>query len=175
MSIKSTLYIHLKKKTLNLHAFQQYPSGSLNDSCQAISTNQFHTKLRYKVKTSNLVHSFLKKIPSPTQTVNYCTVKAAITGWRDLSSEITEGGKQGHNLSIEHYITLDNTLMDAIVFVPQQNVLVNRYVEIKSDGDVHLPDYWKGIHPRKGLKDSPLLKYIELNSFSLVNFSGKCQ
>lgn len=52
-------------------------------------------------KTANLLHSFLKR-PSlpPTQTVNYCTVKAAIKGWRDLSSEITEGRKQGHNLSI---------------------------------------------------------------------------
>lgn len=70
-----------------------------------------------------------------------------------MSREITDRGKQGHDLSMGHYITLDNSLMDAVVFVPSQNVLVNRYAEIESNRDVHLPDYWKGIHPMKGLKD----------------------
>lgn len=111
--------------------------------------NQFHTKLSYMVKTLNLLHRFLKRpFPQPKLLIiaqSRLQLKAG-----DLSSEITEGGKQGQNLCgavTSQLIAFSWMLL--CLFLSRVNVLVNRYIEIKSNWDVHLPDYWKGIHSER--------------------------
>ena len=61
--------------------------------------NQFHTKLCYMVKTSNMLHSTLKR-PFAQPKLLIIAQSGLQLKAGDLSSEITEGGKQGHNLSM---------------------------------------------------------------------------
>lgn len=141
-------------------------SRPLNDSCQVIFILKINSILSCVIwlKTSNILHSALKR-PFPQHKLLIIAQSELQLKAGDLSSEITGGGKQGQSLYgavTSQLIALSWMLL--CLFLSGVNVLVNRYIEIKSNGDVHLADYWKGIHSIEDLRGSLLSKHLKLNS-----------